>query len=169
MNLQGFCTADSPSWCGHLIHTGSSSAHPVHLFSSSAHSCVWPDLFRPLLYPFCLAGALAFCPSPFYAWTWAKMIHNIIQTCSLTHVADRYLSVGKHWQIQTCIVIIPTSYAWGSLSWSGRSCHRCGSSGHWEPLLPQWGLQDQRNTPGKDADKSKFQGLDHSTMSECGI
>lgn len=88
MNLQGFCTADSPSWCGHLIHTGSNSASPVHLSSSSAHSYAWPDPCRPLLHPFCLAGDLAFSQSPFCAWTWTKIIHDIIQTCSLTHGAD---------------------------------------------------------------------------------
>lgn len=85
MNLQGFCTADSPSWCEQLIHTGSSSASPVHPFSSSAHPCVWPDPWSPLLCPFCLAGAQAFYQSPFYALTWAKMFHIIIiiiiQTC----------------------------------------------------------------------------------------
>lgn len=145
MNLQGFCTADSPSWCVRLIHTGSSSAFPVHLFSSSAHSCVWPDPWCPRLCPFCLEGALAFCPSLFYAWTCAKILQSIWK-CSLTHGADRHLS----WQL---IMMIRTSYAWGSLSWNVRSCHRCGSSGRWEPLLPQWGLQDQRNTPATDKNK----------------
>lgn len=71
-NLQGFCKADSPSWCGHLIHRGSSSASPVYLFSSSVHFCVWPDLWLPLSHPFCLACSLAFCQNPFCSWTYKK-------------------------------------------------------------------------------------------------
>ena len=89
MYLQGFCTADSPSWCGHLIHTGSSSASPVHLSSSSAHSCVWPDHCRPLLCLFCLAGVLVFAQSPFYAWTWTK---NDTQ-CNTNMELDTFLDI----------------------------------------------------------------------------
>lgn len=82
VNLQGSCTADSPFWCGHLSHTGSSSASPVHLSSSAVHSCVWPDpCLRPVT-PLCHAGAQAFSPCPFCALTWVKITHNILPTCS---------------------------------------------------------------------------------------
>lgn len=141
-HLQGFCTAGSPSWCGQWIHTGSSNAFPVHLFSSSARACVSSDPCCCPPHPFCLSGVLVFSQHPFCAWTWTRIVRNTIQTSSFTHKhsTDKFRRV----------LIVPTSYAWGSLSWSGRSCHRCGSSDHWEPPLPRWELQDQRNTPGGD-------------------
>lgn len=55
-----------------------------------------------------------------------------------------------------------TSYAWGSLSWSDRFCHRCDSSGHWGQLLPQWELQDQRNIPGTKTKLGKKKKNNHS-------
>lgn len=103
LNLQGFCTAGSPSWCGHWTHTGSSSASPVHLFSSSAHSSVWPDPCHPLPHPFCPACALAISPCLFYAWTWAKIIHNnskyagqhMIQTRHCHYCSTHFLRMGQ--------------------------------------------------------------------------
>ncbi len=127
----------------------------MHLFSSSAHSYACPDPWLPLRCPSCPADALAFCP--FYAWTCA--IWSIrTQSCCLTN------DTCTHDTVRHVFGIIPTSYAWGSLSWSGRSCHRYGSSGRWEPLLPQWELQDQKSTPATVQHKSQFQCLRITTQ-----
>lgn len=105
------------------------------------------SLFLQCLF-FCLAWSLPSSPASGLSCRYSDRLSTSLLCLDLhreehgnhKHVADTLGAPDNE--------IVPTFCAWDSLSWSGQSCRRYGSSGHLEPPPPQWELRGRRNTPG---------------------